>query len=113
MMTTTEMAVSLPHSDLELEALLPGEPERLLRGLAGQMHGSALCADQDLGHMEEQLLRGGHEVFRQMLEKGRNSKPSKWWSAWRESRFQRLRWRGKHASRASEPSQGERRWTGK
>jgi hypothetical protein len=70
MTTTTEMAVSLPHSDLKLEALLPVEPERLLCGLAGQMHDSALSADQDLGHMEEQLLRGGHEVFRQMLEKG-------------------------------------------
>src|SRR5580704_1526090 len=70
MTTTTEMAVSLPHSDLALEALLPGEPKRLLCGLAGQMHDSALCADQDLGHMEERLLRGGHEVFRQMLEKG-------------------------------------------
>jgi hypothetical protein len=53
-----------------LEALLPGESERLLCGLAGQIHDSALCADQDLGHMEERLLRGGHEMFRQMLEKG-------------------------------------------
>jgi hypothetical protein len=53
-----------------LEALLPAEPERLPCGLAGQMHDSGLCAGQDLGHMEEQLLRGGHEVFRQMLEKG-------------------------------------------
>jgi hypothetical protein len=70
MTTTVELAVSLPHSDHELETLLPAEPERLLCGLAGQMHDSALCADQDLGHMEEQLLRGGHEVFRQMLEKG-------------------------------------------
>jgi hypothetical protein len=33
------------------------------------MHDSAYCADEDLGHMEEKLLRGGHEVFRQMLEK--------------------------------------------
>ena len=70
MTTTTEMAVSLPHSDLELESLLPAEPKRLLCGLAGQMQDSARCAGQDLGHMEEQLLRGGHEVFRQMLEKG-------------------------------------------
>jgi hypothetical protein len=70
MTTTTEMAVSLAHSDLALESLLPAEPERLLCGLAGQMRDSALCADQDLGHMEERLLRGGHEVFRQMLEKG-------------------------------------------
>jgi hypothetical protein len=63
------MAVSLPHSDVELETLLPAQAERLLCGLAGQMHDSAHCADEDLGHMEEKLLRGGHEVFRQMLEK--------------------------------------------
>jgi len=70
MTATTEMAVSLAHSDLELEALLPGEAEGLLCGLAGKIHDSALCADQDLGHMEERLVRDGHEVFRQMLEKG-------------------------------------------
>ena len=70
MTATNETAVRLPHSDHELEALLPAEPERLLCGLAKPMHDSALCADQDLGHMEEHLLRGGHEVFRQMLEKG-------------------------------------------
>src|ERR1700689_4478039 len=69
MTTTTEMAVSLPHSGVELETLLPAQAERLLCGLAGQMHDSAHCADEDLGHMEEKLLRGGHEVFRQMLEK--------------------------------------------
>ncbi len=70
MTTIAEMAVDLPHSPLEFEALLPADQERLLCGLAGQLHGSALCADQDLGHMEEELLRGGHELFRQMLEKG-------------------------------------------
>lgn len=69
MTTSIEKAVSLPHSDVELEALLPAQSERLLCGLAGQMHDSAYCADEDLGHMEEKLLRGGHEVFRQMLEK--------------------------------------------
>src|SRR6266403_4537502 len=53
MTTTTEMAVSLAHCGVELEALLPAQPKRLLCGLAGQMHDSALCADQDLGHMEE------------------------------------------------------------
>ena len=52
MTTTTEMAVSLPHSDVELETLLPAQAERLLCGLAGQMHDSAHCADEDLGHME-------------------------------------------------------------
>src|SRR5271156_3447722 len=70
MTTTTEMAVRVAHSDLALEALLPAQSERLLCELAGPMRDSALCADQDLGHMEERLLRGGHEVFRQMLEKG-------------------------------------------
>ncbi len=70
MTTTTETAVSLRCSNADLETLLPADPAGLFHGLAGQMRGSALCADQDLGHMEEQLLRGGHEVFRQMLEKG-------------------------------------------
>src|SRR5271155_455103 len=74
MTTRMPMAVSLPHSDIELEALLPAEPERLLRGLAVEMHDSACCADEDLGHMEEKLLRGGQEVFRQMLEKGAQRK---------------------------------------
>lgn len=70
MTTTTEMAVSLAPSHLKYEALLPSDCERLLGGLAVQMQSSAVCADQDLGHMEEHLLRGGHELFRQMLEKG-------------------------------------------
>jgi len=64
------MADSLPSTDLQEEALLPAECEQLLAGLAIQVQSSAVCADQDLGHMEEHLLRGGHELFRQMLEKG-------------------------------------------
>jgi hypothetical protein len=74
MTTPAEMAVKAPHSNLELEALLPAERERLLHGLAGELKDSALCANQDLGHMEEQLLQGGHELFRQMLEKGAQGK---------------------------------------
>ncbi len=70
MTTTTEMAVRLAHSSVELETLLPAQSESLLCGLAGKLRGSVFCAGQDLGHMEEQLLRGGHELFRQMLEKG-------------------------------------------
>jgi len=50
--------------------LLPADHERLLGGLAGQLQGSALCAGQDWGHMEEHLLHGGHEMLRPMLEKG-------------------------------------------
>src|SRR5208283_2296297 len=70
MTTTTEMAVNLAPSHLKDEALLPADCERLLAGLAIQVQSSAVCADQDLGHLEEHLLRGGHELFRQMLEKG-------------------------------------------
>jgi Uncharacterised protein family (UPF0236) len=70
MTTDAQTVVCVPHSDGELEPLLPAHAERLLRGLASQLHGSALCAGEHLGHMEEELLRGGHEFFRQMLEKG-------------------------------------------
>jgi len=70
MTTTAETAVSFPHSTAGLESLLPDHPEQLLCGLAGQLRQSALRAGEHLGHMEEELLQGGHEVFRQMLEKG-------------------------------------------
>lgn len=70
MTTTVEAAVSFPHSGPAPEALLPVPSESLLRGLAGQLQDSALCAKEHLGHMEEELLRGGHELLRQMLEKG-------------------------------------------
>ena len=53
----------------DLENFLPAQRESLLRGLAGQLQTSTRAADQNLGHLEEQLLRGGHELFRQMLEK--------------------------------------------
>ena len=69
MTTIAETAVSSPGCSAGLESLLPGHPEQWLCGLAGQLHQSALCAGEDLGHLEEELLRGGHEVFRQMLEK--------------------------------------------
>jgi len=58
----------------ELKALLPREREGLLLGLAGRLHRSLCSADQDMGHLEEELLRGGHEVFRQMLEKAAQQK---------------------------------------
>ena len=82
---------------------MPAEPARLLCGLAEQMQDSALCAEQDLGHMEEQLLPGGHEVFRQMLEKGAQLKAEQVADAWRTSRFQRPPWRGKRANKAGAP----------
>jgi len=70
MTTTTEMAVGLLDGHLQREALVPSDYERRLGGLAKQLRSSVFCADQDLGHMEEHLLRGGQELFRQMLEKG-------------------------------------------
>lgn len=49
---------------LQTDALVPSAYEQMLGGLAKQLHSSAFCADQDLGHMEEHLLRGGQELFR-------------------------------------------------
>jgi hypothetical protein len=57
-----------------LETLLPPDRESLLRQLAGQLQHSLRAADQNLGHLEEQLLRGGHELFRQVLEKAAQQK---------------------------------------
>jgi Uncharacterised protein family (UPF0236) len=57
-----------------LETLLPADFEGLLMGLAGKLYNSLDAPDENLGHLEEQLLRGGHEVFRQMLEKAAQQK---------------------------------------
>ncbi len=59
---------TVPNIGHALENFLPAQRESLLRGLAGQLLASTRAADQNLGHLEEQLLRGGHELFRQMLE---------------------------------------------
>jgi hypothetical protein len=56
------------------EFLLPTGREALLQGLGRQLHHSLCSADQNLGHLEEQLLRGGQELFRQMLEKAAQQK---------------------------------------
>ena len=58
----------------DLKNFLPAQRESLLRALAGQLRTSTRAADQNLGHLEEQLLRGGHELFRQMLEKAAQEK---------------------------------------
>jgi len=57
-----------------LENLLPADFKSLLMGLAGKLYDSLCAADENLGHLEEELLRGGHEVFRQMLEKAAQQK---------------------------------------
>jgi hypothetical protein len=55
-------------------ALVPPNARHLLLNLAGKLQHSLCAADENLGHLEEQLLRGGHEVFRQMLEKAAQQK---------------------------------------
>jgi hypothetical protein len=56
------------------ESLLPADREQVLLGLVGRVHQSLCSADQNLGHMEEELLRGSHELFRQTLEKAAQQK---------------------------------------
>ena len=66
MMTTCPSLVTT--AGLELETYLPPQRESLLRALAGQLRTSTHATDQNLGHLEAQLLHSGHELFRQMLE---------------------------------------------
>ena len=74
-MITSEPALSSPTDTFSpLESLLPTEREDLLLGLAQTLHRSLCAADQHLGHLEEQLLRSGQELFRQMLEKAAQQK---------------------------------------
>lgn len=74
MTATLEVALEFSATTTTLTALLPARPEALLLGLAGRVHDSVRTADQNLGHLEEELLRGGHEVFRQMLKKAAQQK---------------------------------------
>ena len=57
-----------------IESLLPVDASSLLRRVAVRLHHSVCAADQNLGHLEEELLRGGQEIFRQMLEKAAQQK---------------------------------------
>ena len=73
-MTTCDLACN-PHTHSDaIEALLPAERDRLLLGLAGKLHPSLCTVDEHLGHLEEPLLRGGQELFRQMLEQAAQQK---------------------------------------
>jgi hypothetical protein len=74
MTTTKEIGVECMATSNPLTGLLPEQSGALLLGLAKRIHDSACAADQNLGHLEEELLRGGHEVFRQMLEKAAQQK---------------------------------------
>jgi hypothetical protein len=66
--------ISSVTSTAPWENLLPPGREALLQGLGRQLHQSLCAADQNLGHLEEQLLRGGQELFRQRLEKAAQQK---------------------------------------
>ena len=74
MTTLIETAIKQPMLKHDLESLMPWARERLLLSLAGGLRDSVCAADQNLGHMEEDLLRGGHELFRQMLEQAAQQK---------------------------------------
>lgn len=74
MTTTLEVALASHATTDPVAALLPAVPGEVLLGVARRIHASACAADQNLGHLEEELLRGGHEVFRQMLEKAAQQK---------------------------------------
>lgn len=53
---------------------MPEEREVQWLGLAERMHRCVNSAEENLGHMEEELLRGSHEMMRQMLEKAAQAK---------------------------------------
>lgn len=74
MTTTIAMAVGPQNNLNDLECLLPSQRERLLLGLAGKLQTSVWAAQENLGHLEEELLHGGQELFRQMLEKAAQQK---------------------------------------
>jgi hypothetical protein len=57
-----------------IELVLPPDGPAELRRLAGQLHRSVCASDQNLGHLEEELLHGGQEVLRQMLQKAAQQK---------------------------------------
>ena len=66
--------VAPPTATTPWENFRPAGREALLQGLGRQLHRSLGAADQNLGHLEEQLLRGGQELFRPMLEKAAQQK---------------------------------------
>jgi hypothetical protein len=74
MTTTMEVALASDATTDPVSALLPARAGEVLFGVAKRVHDSACAADQNLGHLEEELLRGGQEVFRQMLEKAAQQK---------------------------------------
>jgi len=56
------------------ENLLPPDREQVLLGMAGRLHHSLCSSEENLGHLEEELLRGSQELFRLTLEKAAQKK---------------------------------------
>jgi len=71
---TTTLAMEESSAVAAAAALLPEEGEAQWLGLAERMQRCVNRAEENLGHLEEQLLRGGHELMRQMLEKAAQAK---------------------------------------
>lgn len=69
-----EPTMRLVPSPPNPESPLSAGREVLLQGLGRQLHHSLCAADQNLGHLEKQRLRGGLELFRPMLEKAAQQK---------------------------------------
>jgi len=74
MTTTLEIAPEPPHPPHSVAALVPQRPDALLLNLAQRVRDSVCAADENLGHLEEELLHGSHELFRQMWEKAAQQK---------------------------------------
>jgi hypothetical protein len=73
-MSTTLTLGEESSAAAEAVALLPEQRETQWMGLAGRMQRCVNSAGENLGHMEEELLRGSHELMRQMLEKAAQAK---------------------------------------
>lgn len=68
------MAMEESSAAAEAVALLPEDREAQWLGVAERMQRCVNSAEENLGHLEEQLLRGSHELMRQMLEKAAQAK---------------------------------------
>jgi len=75
-MTNTTLAIEESSVAGEAVALLPEAREAQLMGLAQRVWRCVNSAEENLGQMEEELLRGSHELMRQMLGKAAQAKAS-------------------------------------
>ena len=102
-------------------ALLPAGREDVLLGLAGKLQHSFWAADENRGHLEEQLRRGGHKLFGQRLAKAAQRKaaaapprrPNTWSSGCPASKSPPPRSDAKPGNKASGRRHNARIWTSK